>query len=124
MAACPPRVVVLDDLFALARGLEVFFGSFTSSWSLGAEGGEWEPTTALAYAPAFVAGAWCRRHLPNGQIATAVGDKCIGTAGAAVVLASCDAAVAWEAQGNGDAFRSVYSQFRVLRGAHGQCKAN
>jgi len=41
------------------------------------------------------------RHLPNGQIASAVGDKCIGTSGDAVVLAACDGAGAWEAQGNG-----------------------
>jgi len=41
------------------------------------------------------------RHLPNGQIASAIGDKCIGTVSDAVVLAACDGASAWEAQGNG-----------------------
>jgi len=41
------------------------------------------------------------RHLPNGQIVSAVGDKCIGTSGDDVVLAACDGASAWEAQGNG-----------------------
>ena len=47
---------------------------------------------------------WCRRHLPNGQIVSAVGDKCIGTSGDDVVLAACDGASAWEAQGNGDGY--------------------
>lgn len=42
------------------------------------------------------------RHLPNGQIASAIGDKCISTAGDAVVLGACDSgASSWEAQGNG-----------------------
>jgi len=59
----------------------------------------------------------CRRHLPNGQIATATGDRCIGTAGDAVVLATCDGASAWEAQGNGDILalcRSVLGQCHVV----------
>ena len=54
---------------------------------------------------AFLA-AWlgCRQHLPNGQIAIAAGDKCMGTSGDSVVLAACDGAGAWEAQGNGDRY--------------------
>lgn len=41
------------------------------------------------------------RHLPNGQIASAIGDKCMGLLGGAVVLAACSGASAWEVQGNG-----------------------
>lgn len=55
----------------------------------------------LARARLFLECARSRRHLPNGQIASAIGDKCIGTVGGAVVLAVCDGASAWEAQGNG-----------------------
>ena len=42
-----------------------------------------------------------RQRLPNGQLTHAVGEACIGVEGVAVVLANCDGAAAWEAQGNG-----------------------
>lgn len=41
------------------------------------------------------------QRLPNGQLTHAVGEACIGVEGVAVVLANCDGAAAWEAQGNG-----------------------
>ena len=46
----------------------------------------------------------CRRHLPNGQLASVVEGKCISTSGDLVVMAACDDASAWEAQGNGDRY--------------------
>merc|ERR1719326_1833125 len=41
------------------------------------------------------------QRLPNGQIANAIGKKCVGAAGDAVVLTSCDEGSAWETQANG-----------------------
>ena len=58
-----------------------------------------------------------RRHLPNGQIASAIGDKCISTAGDAVVLGACDSgASSWEAQGNG-----VFYLIRLRAHMVGRC---
>jgi hypothetical protein len=41
------------------------------------------------------------QRLPNGQIANAVGKKCVGAAGDAVILTSCDEGSTWETQANG-----------------------
>ena len=43
----------------------------------------------------------CRQRLPNGQIANTVGKKCVGAAGDAVILTSCDEGSTWETQANG-----------------------
>lgn len=42
-----------------------------------------------------------RQRLPDGQIANAMGKKCVGADGNAVVLMACDGGSIWEAQGNG-----------------------
>jgi len=41
------------------------------------------------------------QRLPNGQLAQATGQTCINVEGDAVLLSTCDGAVAFEAQGNG-----------------------
>lgn len=41
------------------------------------------------------------QRLPNGQLAQVTGQACIGADGDSILLASCDSASAWEAQGNG-----------------------
>ena len=42
-----------------------------------------------------------RQHLPNGEVASAIGKKCVGVDGEVVMLTACDGGAAWEAQGNG-----------------------
>ena len=44
---------------------------------------------------------WCRRRLPNGQIASAEVAKCLDAEGGAVVLKLCDGGSSWETMGNG-----------------------
>lgn len=41
------------------------------------------------------------QHLPNGEVASAIGKKCVGVDGEVVMLTACDGGAAWEAQGNG-----------------------
>ena len=42
-----------------------------------------------------------RQHLPNGEVASAIGKKCVGVDGEVVMLTACDGGATWEAQGNG-----------------------
>lgn len=64
---------------------------------------------ALVFAGAFLRSArdcfaccpWCRRRLPNGQIASADVAKCLDAEGGAVVLKPCDGGSSWETMGNG-----------------------
>ena len=71
-------------------------------------GADWtwglQSPAVLAHARLFLKHVRSRRHLPNGQIASAVGDKCICSLGGAVILAACEGASAWEVQGNGARF--------------------
>ena len=61
-----------------------------------------------------------RQRLPNGQIANAIGKKCVGAAGDAVVLTSCDEGSAWETQANGARMHSPASGGRANFGARVQ----
>jgi hypothetical protein len=49
----------------------------------------------------FACCPWCRRRLPNGQIASAEAAKCLDAEGGAVVLKPCDGGSSWETMGNG-----------------------
>ncbi len=48
-----------------------------------------------------------RQRFPNGEIANAMGKKCVGAAGDEVVLTACDGGSIWETQGNGTIFSLV-----------------
>ena len=61
-----------------------------------------------------------RQRHPNGEIANAMGKKCVGAAGDVVALTACDGGSTWETQGNGTIFSFVSMVFcggslRVLR---------
>lgn len=95
------RTVADNPAFMIVGGI-----SAASEMCLAVASGFGTEEAAVALEPCAAAAAagdgrelW--RHLPNGQLASAVEGKCISTSGDLVVMAACDDASAWEAQGNG-----------------------
>jgi len=135
MRACVPSLCILlvagvafgervadNPAFMMVGGI-----SAAAEMCLAAATGVGTEVAAVALEPCAAAvaagdGRELWRHLPNGQLASAVGGKCISTSGDSVVMAVCDGASAWEAQGNGQlklggAVQKCLSQQGVSPGA-------